>query len=88
MSGTVTVWSDLSIRIETGLRRGDFEGGSGLSPGPNYKSAQLRLGVQDVDGQLIREWLKTNRKYLDCIKDGRVRILDSVSRTVTEETAA
>jgi hypothetical protein len=85
MSRPVRVWSDIAIRIETGLRRGDFEGGAGLSPGENHQSAQLTPGYNEVDGALIRSWLKQNN-FLTCVKEKRVRI--EAPQTVTEETAA
>jgi hypothetical protein len=89
MSGTVTVWSDISIRIETGLRLMEFEGGALMvGSGPNFKCAQLVRGENHgIDAALIREWLRKN-KFLECVKEKRIRIVDSVSPTVTEETAA
>jgi hypothetical protein len=89
MSGTVTVWSDISIRIETGLRLMDFEGGALMvGSGPNYKAAQLIRGENPgIDATLIRTWLRKNN-FLECVKEKRVRIVDLVSQTVTEEAAA
>lgn len=89
MSGTVTVWSEFAIRIEIGLRLMEFEGGALMvGGGPDYKAAQLVRGENHgIDAALIREWLRKN-KFLECVKEKRIRIVNSVSPTVTEETAA
>lgn len=89
MSGTatVTVWSDLAIRIEIGLRPVEMEGGLLMvGGGPDYRSAQLVRGENHgIDATLIREWLRKN-KFLECVKEKRIRI--EASQTMTEETEA
>jgi hypothetical protein len=80
---TVYVQSDRKILIEVGFVRGSEEFKGTLQPGPNYQSVQLRPGLNVVDAKLAREWLRTNAKYLDCIKEHKIRIVDSPSQEMT-----
>jgi hypothetical protein len=75
---TCDVFSDFSIRLEIGLERGaDHEYKAALSPGRNHRTFELRRGVNHgVPRDIIAPWLKTNRRYLDCIKQGRIRVVE------------
>jgi hypothetical protein len=77
---TVCVHSDLSILMEVGLEFG--------VRGPKYRSFQIIHGLNTVPAEIAREWFRVNKRFLECIRDGKIRLVDSVSQTETEETAA
>lgn len=74
-----SVFSVLLIRIEIGLVRGGIEGGkAALYPGPKHRTFELQRGInRDVPRDIIEPWLRKNRPFLPCIKDGRIRIVES-----------
>jgi hypothetical protein len=57
--------------------RGSNEFKGTLEPGPKYQCVQLRPGLNVVDAKIAREWLRTNAKFLDCIKEHKIQIVDS-----------
>jgi hypothetical protein len=83
---TVRVWSELCIALEVGLVHGVKEFKSTLQPGPNYRHVQLRRGLNEVDGSLVREWLRKN-KFLACVKEHKIRIVEKISTSQMESAA-
>lgn len=74
----VDVWSDLSICIEVGLKRGVYSEAAGdLGPGPDHRAYDLCPGVnRGVPRDIIGPWLRINR-FLECVKKRRIRIVES-----------
>jgi hypothetical protein len=85
----VQVQSELSVLMEVGLVKGvNSELKGSLGPGPDYRAFQIIHGLNTVPADIAREWFRVNRRFLACIRSGKIRILDSVSQAETEETAA
>jgi hypothetical protein len=80
---TCCVWSDVAVRIEVGLERGANPEHRGcLSPGPNHQTHQLNRGINHgVPRALVGEWMRRNRKYVEAIRDGRIRIVEEQPET-------
>jgi hypothetical protein len=66
---TECVHSELKILMEVGLLFGE--------PGPRYRSFQVAHGINHVPADLAREWFRVNRRFLECIQNGKIRIVDS-----------
>jgi hypothetical protein len=80
---TVRVQSDREIALEVGLVRGSNEFKSTLTPGPKYQRVQIQRGINTVPADIAREWLRKN-KFLDCVKEKRIRIVDKDSISQVE----
>jgi hypothetical protein len=49
-----------------------------LELGPNHRTFELQRGLNaDVPRNIIVPWLRTNRRHLDYIKRGRIRVVES-----------
>ena len=81
MSGeeTCEVFSDFAIRLEVGLARARGPRyRATLELGPNHRTFELQRGLNaDVLRNIIVPWLRTNRRHLDYIKRGRIRVVES-----------
>jgi hypothetical protein len=78
-SATCDVHSDFAIRIEVGLEHGGAAFKNSLQPGSNHRTFDLCRGLNTgVPRDIIEPWLRTNRRYLGCIKERRIRIVEQV----------
>jgi hypothetical protein len=78
----VKIESQLAIRIEIGLEKAEFEGGLMLLPGPRTRTFQVQRGLNEIPLEIWRPWHSRNKKFLSCLTDGRIRIVNSVSQEV------